>query len=206
MYKRTDAHLHVRFCTTQQQFSALRSKMKRKSEKQIARETAKHMSMVKKSRNKVSIQIEAALFAAASILRFHGQLVIQPRGAAILKAIEMSHCEDGQMVFFTDGAVHFRENKQDPAHRASSEQAQCQSRDPPLRQKKVKLAAAIAYKDTKSSEWVVKAFTVPLAGRYYLEAEMAGIAGALAIAISSIKSSMKKASITPRKAVILTDC
>lgn len=179
--------------------------MKRKSEKQIARETAKHISMVKKSRKKASAQTEAALFAATSILRFHGRLVIQPREAAILKAMEMSHYEEGQMAFFTDGAVHIRENKRDIVHRAPPKPVQCQSRDP--RQTKVKLAAAIAYKATESSDWIVKAFTVPSRGRrYYLEAEMAGIAGALAIAISRIKNSKKRPSATSHKIIILTDC
>lgn len=164
--------------------------MKRKSEKQIARETAKHISMVKKSWKKASIQNEAALFAAASILRFHGELVIHSREVAITKAMEMSHCEEGQMIFFTDGAVHVQKNQDGTVHRASPEQAQC----PPLRRNKVKLAAAIAYKVAKSSEWTVRAFTVPTAsrGRYYLEAELAGIAGALGIAISSIKDSRKR--------------
>lgn len=163
--------------------------------------------MVKKSRKKASIQNEAALFAAASILLFHGELVIHSREVAITKAIEMSHCEEGEMIFFTDGAVHIQKNQDDTVHRASSEQAQCQSRHPPLRRNKVKLAAAIAYKVAKSSEWTVRAFTVPTAsrGRYYLEAELAGIAGALGIAIASIKDSRKKASTTPQK-VILTDC
>ncbi|EHK44012.1 uncharacterized protein TrAtP1_008473 [Trichoderma atroviride] len=182
--------------------------MKRKSEKQIARETAKHISMVKKSRKKASIQNETALFAAASILRFHGELVIQPREVAIIKGVDMSHCDEGQMVFFTDGAVHIRKNQDDIVHQASPKQAQCQSRHHPLRRNKVKLAAAIAYKVAKSSEWTVRAFTVPKGGRgrYYLAAELAGIAGALGIAISSINDSRKRDSITPQKVVILTDC
>lgn len=54
----------------------------------------------------------------------------------------------------------------------------------------------------------MRAFTVSTGGRgsYYLEAELAGIAGALGIAILSIKDSRRKASITPQKVVILTDC
>jgi ribonuclease HI len=182
--------------------------MKRKSEKQIARETAEHISMVKKSRKEASIQNEAALFAAASILRFHGELVIHSREVAITKAMEMSRCEEGHMILFTDGAVHIQKNQDGTVHRASPEQAQCQSRRPHLRRNKVKLAAAIAYRVAKSSEWTVRAFTVPTRGRgrYYLEAELAGIVGALGIAILRIKDSRKKASITPQKVVILTDC
>ncbi|KAL7898089.1 hypothetical protein HDV63DRAFT_394537 [Trichoderma sp. SZMC 28014] len=182
--------------------------MKRKSEKQIARETAEHISMVKKSRKKASTQIEAALFAAASILRFHGELVIQPREMAISEATEMSHYEQGRMVFFTDGAVHVRKNQDGTVDRASPEQAQCQSCHPRLLRNKVKLAAAIVYKVAKSSEWTVRAFTVPTGStrKYYLEAELAGIAGALGIAISIAKDSRKKTSITPQKVVIFTDC
>lgn len=164
--------------------------------------------MVKKSRKKASIQIEAALFAAASILRFDGELVIQPRETAISEATEMSHYEEGRMVFFTDGAVHIRKTQDGTVQQASPEQAQCQSRHPRLRRNKVKLAAAIAYKIAKSSEWTVRAFTVPTGsrGRYYLEAELAGIAGALGIAISIAKDARKKTMITPQKVVIFTDC
>ncbi|KAL6890653.1 hypothetical protein GGI43DRAFT_415394 [Trichoderma evansii] len=163
--------------------------------------------MVKKSRKKASVQIEAALFAATSIPCFYGNLTIQPKEEAILKAMEMSHHKEGQLAFFTDGAVHIRKSKQDTVHRISSKQAQCQSRDPPLRRNMIKLATTIAYKATENNEWIVKAFTVPPRGRhYYLEAEMAGVAGALAIAISSIKISKKKPSITSHKVVILTDC
>lgn len=164
--------------------------------------------MVKKSRKKASTQIEAALFAAASIQRFHGKLVIQPRETAISEATELSHYEEGRMVFFTDGAVHIRKDQDGTVHRASPKQAQCQSRHPPLRRNKFKLAAAIAYQVAKDSEWTVRAFTVPMGGRgrYYLEAELAGIAGALGVAISIAKDSRKKTSITPQKVVILTDC
>lgn len=109
------------------------------------------------------------------------------------------------MAFFTDGPVHIRENKQDTIDRASPKQVQRQYRDPSLRKNKVKLAAAIAYKATESSEQIAKAFTVPPRGKYYLRAEMAGIAGALAIAITRINS-MKKAWITSQKVAILTDC
>lgn len=184
--------------------------MKRKHEKQLAHETAKHISMVKQSRKNTSLQTEKALFTAAPILRFHGQLIIQPREAAILKAIEISRCKEGQLAFFTDGAVHItsKENKQNTLHRASPKQAQGLCRGPPPRRNRVKLAAAVAYEATESSEWIVKSFSVPPGGRYYyLEAEMAGIAGALAIAISSIINlKKKKTSITSHKVVILTDC
>jgi ribonuclease HI len=183
--------------------------MKRKSEKQFARETAKHVSMVKQSRRKVSLQVEKALFAAASILRVHGQLIIQPREAAISKVMEISHGEEEQLTFFTNGAVHLppRENKQNTTlHRVPNHQAQCLSRGPRPRQNRVKLAAAVAYKATDYNEWIVKSFSVPPGGRYYLEAEMAGIAGALPIAISRIVDLRKtKASITSHKVVIFID-
>jgi hypothetical protein len=153
--------------------------MKRKSEKQMARETAEHMSMVERSRKEASVQIEAALFAATFILRFHGELIIQSRETAIVKAMEMPHYEEGRIVFFTGGAVHIpvnKHNKKNAVSRISPKQGQCQSRHLRRRRNKVKLAD--------------------------LEAELAGIAGALAIAISSIKGSKKKTSATPQKVVI----
>ncbi|UKZ87119.1 uncharacterized protein TrAFT101_002928 [Trichoderma asperellum] len=75
------------------------------------------------------------------------------------------------IAFYTDGAAHIRESEQDPVHQVSPKELQYQSRDPPLRRKKVKLTAAVAYKATESNEWIVKAFTVPPGGNYYLEAE-----------------------------------
>ncbi|KAL7937905.1 hypothetical protein V8C35DRAFT_290248 [Trichoderma chlorosporum] len=175
--------------------------MKRKTEKQLTRETAEHMSMVKKSRKQASLETEKALFSAASVLRFHGQLIIQPREAAVSKAMELCNGKEGQLLFFTDGAVHSasKEDKQDILHG-----------DPPSRGSKVKLAAAVAYKHDaiESSEWAVKSFSVPPGGRhYYLEAEKAGIAGALAIAISAIVDLKKKqSSAASNKVIIFTDC
>lgn len=176
---------------------------KRKSEKQLARETAQHICMIKKLRKDVGLHTEMTLLTAATTRQFHGQLIVQDREAAILKAIELSHYKEEQLTFFTDGAVHIpsNEKKQHSLNRDLSGQRH--------RLKKIRLAAAVAYKAAETSEWTVKSFSVAQGGRRCsLEAELAGIAGALALAISSIVNLMKKREILviSHKVFILTDC
>lgn len=176
--------------------------MKRKTEKQLARETAKHIAMVKQSRamdkqaRKIaSRQTEMALLTAAPIPSFCGQLIIQPREPAILKGTEESRYKSEHLVYFVDGAVHM------PAkgnHQNTSKSTRRQ----------VKLAAAVAYKATEGSGWIVTSFSVPLGrrNRYYLQAEMSSIAGVLAIAISTITNERRAGSMALHKVIILTDC
>lgn len=138
-------------------------KMRRRLKKQLARETAKHIAMVKESREKAGLETETILLAhaAKSAFCFRGQLLIQPEEAAISKAIELSHCSEEQLTFFTDGAVHISSSmvkKQNALHRGSSKHAQCGSRGLKIRRDKVKLAAAIAYQASENSEWTVKFF------------------------------------------------
>lgn len=69
------------------------------------------------------------------------------------------------------------------------------------------LAAAVSHKPTESSGWTITSFSVPQGGYSpYIQAEMAGIAGALAIAISSVTSLRREGSGSLQRIVVLTDC
>lgn len=167
--------------------------MKRKSEKQLARETSNHISMVERSRREASWQSEMALLTAAPVLCFNGQLVIQSREVATSKAIETSPYNGEQLAYFTASAVHISPKKN--------------IYDLEKRRTKVRLAAAAAYKATESIKWTVTSFSVPPGARsHYLQAGMAGIAGALAMAITSIISQRREATVTFTKVIIMTDC
>jgi hypothetical protein len=159
--------------------------MKQKTKKQLAREHKKHIATLRRTCPAASRQVEEALFTAApDYLRFCGQLIIEPREEAIATGKDLSLPREGQFVFFTDGGCHrFPER---PPH------------------KQMKLGAGVAHRTRESGEWSVVAFSVHC-GRmpYYLEAEMAGIAGALGIALSSIS---EHGTTLSQKVVVLTDC
>lgn len=148
-------------------------KMKRKTKKQLiremARKAAQEASIARKTVKKANFQAEIALLKVTSDLRFWGQLIIQPSETALVEAMnDDSQCrKEPTLVYFTDGAVH---KMQGPGNQ-------------------IKLAASVTHRATKSSGWKVVAFSVPPGGkRHYLQAEMAGIAGAMAMAISNISS------------------
>lgn len=168
--------------------------MKRKTKKQLAREDAQHRATVKRACKAASLQTEEALLTAAPILRFCGQLFVQSREAAVSTAIDPSLHREEHLVFLVDGAVH----------------KVSKSRQDVLGQKQIKLAAAVAHRVAGvNSEWSVTSFSVPLGGRHhYLQAEMAGIAGALGMALSSVSGcGRRNVSNKPlQKVVVLTDC
>ena len=146
-----------------------------------------------------------ALLKATPILRFHGQLTVESREHAILAATKLSqYHEEDQLVYFADGAVDLA-------------QKNACSQDTPKEEKRRKfnLAAAVAHKASEESDWQPLSFSVPQAGKkYYLEAEMSGIAGALSMAISdiSVRSIHRDhdgdlaSRTTPSTVVVLTDC
>lgn len=164
--------------------------MKRKTKKQLARETAQHSSEVRRARKAANRQIEEVLLTVASSVRFCGQLVVQPREAAISTAVRLSLGHAEHMVLFVDGAVH----RKPKDHCEVSRQSQ------------FKLAAAVAHQvgaESNQPEWSITSFSVPLGNRHHwLEAEMSGIAGALGIALSRISEH----GALLKKVIIFTDC
>ncbi|KEY71040.1 hypothetical protein S7711_00864 [Stachybotrys chartarum IBT 7711] len=162
--------------------------------KQLARKVAKDLSIIRKARIKAGQRDEASLLAAAPVLCFCGDVIIQSREAAVSKAMAFLSYGEDQLVYFTDGAVHI--TRDEHAQAALDK-----------RRRKASLGAAIAHTAIGGSEWTVTSFSVAQgATRDYLVAEMAGIAGALAIAISSITNQQRIGSATTRRVVILSDC
>lgn len=173
----------------------MKRKAKKKLRKQLIREAAREASIARKARRKAGHQSEMALLKATPILRFHGQLIVESRESALLTAKKLSERQnEDDLVYFTDGAVHLTEKNEG-------------SPGPPQekRRRKFNLAAAVAHKASEESGWKLVSFSVPQGGkRYYLEAEMSGIAGALGMAISDILVGSSRASAS--RVVILTDC
>lgn len=183
----------------------MKQKSKKQLRKQLIREAAQAASVARKARKKAYRQSEMALLKATPILRFHGRLIMEPREHAILAAITLSqYHEEDQLIYFADGAVDLA-------------QKNVCSQDTPKekRRRKFNLAAAVAHKASEASDWRLVSFSVPQSGKkYYLEAEMSGIAGALGVAISDISVGSSDHSHDGYPAsraiastvVILTDC
>jgi hypothetical protein len=171
--------------------------MKRKSEKQLIRETNKHTSRVKKFRKIASLETEKTLLTATHTYRVHGQLLIQPRVVAISKAIGLSIYQNDQMVYFTDGAVSIP-SKESRRHTLGK------------RRPEVKLANAIAHRASECSTGrSVTFFSLRQGqgrGQYYLQAEIAGIAGALGLATSRLITLKRERSDVVSRVIISTGC
>lgn len=152
----------------------MKQKSKNQLIKQMMRETLQEAARAGRERRKTSRQAEMALLDATSTssLRFHGQLVIESKETAIITATELSsHSKKEDLVYYTDGAVHLAENDKRPGSQ----------------RRKFTLAAAVAHKTPDADGWRQVSFSVPQDGKkYYTQAEMSGIAGALGMAMSYI--------------------
>lgn len=127
--------------------------------KQIIREAAQEARIARKAGKKAYHQSELALLEATPILRFYGQLVVEPRESALLTATELSqqHKED-RLVYFADGAVA---NVAD--HLAERNKG---SQDiPKERRRTFNLAAAVAPTVSETSECKLVSFSVLQGGK-----------------------------------------
>jgi hypothetical protein len=137
----------------------MKRKSKKQLRKQLIREAAQAASIARKARKKAYRQPEMALLKATPILRFHGQLIVEPKEQAILAATKLSRChEEDQLVYFADGAV------------ALAQKNVCsQDTREEKRRRKFNLAAAVARKASEASDWRLISFSVPQSGKtYYL--------------------------------------
>lgn len=164
-----------------------------RTERAVCRETALHISSTAKANKKANLRRELALLRATAELKFHGQVIIEPREDATLAATTTRNSQnpDGtrQLVFFVDGSRSA--NIKDKRKRKAPESGRA-------------AGAAVVYQ-TNGRAWEERTFC--LANGYNAKiAEKAAIAEGLAIALSQILLLGSDQRQVQSKVVIFTDC
>ena len=83
MYTQYTTHTDLTITHYSGAFINLHEFKKPRTKKQLAREHAKHIAMLRRTCRPASRQLEEALLTAAPELRFYGQIIIEPREEAI---------------------------------------------------------------------------------------------------------------------------
>lgn len=162
-------------------------------ERAIGRETAVCISRIAKENKIANLRRELALLHATAELRFHGQIIVEPREDATRTAANTrdSTAPDGsrQLVFFVDGSrftnVKDKRKRKAPASGKAA-------------------GAAVVYQ-TDVKTWEERTFNFA-DGHNSKGTEMAAIAEGLAVALSQVLLLDRDQSKSIGRVIIFTDC